>query len=409
MTAGSSKRSIRSILFLSCIALSNAVAVAQTSVEVSTEAQLRSALASANAAGGGRTILLADGTYTLTDTLYVDAPNITLAGKSGDRTRVIVQGDGMSSSANVGNVLRVSARSFQLRDMTLQRSRWHLVQIVGENDADAPILRNCILRDAYEQMVKVTIDTSNRSVTSDDGLVENCIFEYTAGIGPQYYIGGIDAHGAKRWTIRNNTFRSIISPSGETAEFAVHFWNGSADNLVERNVIVNCDRGIGFGMQSNPNSGGIIRNNMIFHAGVGSFADTSIALAESPNTQVYNNTIFMEGAFPWAIEYRFSSTQNVLIANNLTNKAISARDGAGGTLSANVVTAQRNWFVNPAAGDLHLTSAVSAVVDKGQSVSGLTTDIDGQSRPQGGGIDIGADEFGAVSKIPMPPADVRAL
>jgi len=244
--------------------------------------------------------------------------------------------------------------------------------------------------------MKVTLDPGNPNVTADNGLVENCLFEYTAGIGPQYYIGGIDAHGAKNWVVRKNTFRSIISPSNSVAEFAVHFWNGSANNLVEKNLIINCDRGVGFGMDGRGNTGGIIRNNMIYHkSNAGEFDDAAIALMESPNSQVYNNTIYLENDFPWAIEDRFSLTRNVLIVNNITNKPITRRDAGSGTVTNNVTNAVENWFVEPVTGDLHLALAISAVVDSGQTVSGLSDDFDGQSRPQGSGIDIGADEYSA--------------
>lgn len=193
------------------------------------------------------------------------------------------------------------------------------------------------------------------------------------------------------------------------SEFAVHFWDGSANNTVEKNTIINCDRGIGFGLQSYGNTGGIIRNNMIYHAAsAGLFADVGIALAESPNTQVYNNTIFMENSFPWVIEYRFTSTQNVLVANNLTNKPIQSRDGGSGTVTKNVTNATGTWFVNRSSGDLHLASAVSTVVDMGQAVSGLSDDFDGQSRPQGTGIDIGADEFSNNSAL-QPPQNLRIV
>ncbi len=373
-------------------------------ITVGTVAELQNAVSTANSLGGNTTIVVRDGTYTLSDTLYVNAPNVAIVGQSGDRTKVIIQGDAMSSSAKVGNVIRVAASNFQLSDVTLQKSGWHLIQIAGETNADAPVIKNCILRDAYEQIVKVSQDAANPNVTSDNGLVENCIFEYSAGIGPQYYIGGIDAHGTKNLIVRNNTFRNIISPSGSVAEFAIHFWDlPSSNNIVEKNLIINCDRGIGFGMDGRGNTGGIIRNNMIYHAAnAGSYADTSIALTESPNTQVYNNTIFMENSFPWAIEYRFASTQNVLIVNNLTNKPIQNRDGAAGTIAKNVTNAMGTWFVNRSSGDLHLASAVSTVVDMGQVISGLSNDFDGQSRPQGMGIDIGADEFLTGTTLQSP-------
>lgn len=379
-----------------------------TSVTVSNASELQNAVAAANSAGGNRTILLQDGTYTLSNTLYVNAPNVIFAGQSGVRENVVVQGDAMSSTAVVKNLIRVAASGFQIRNLTLQKSGWHLLQIAGELNADNAVVRNVVFRDAYEQMLKVTIDQANYSITADNGIVENSLFEYTAGIGPQFYIGGIDVHGGKNWVVRKNTFRSIISPSQTVAEFAIHFWNQSADALVEKNVIIDCDRAIGFGLDSRGNTRGIIRNNMIYHsANAGSFADAGIYLEQSPGTQIYNNTIFQEHAYPRSIEYRFPETTNVLIVNNLTNKPILSRDGATGTVGSNFVTAARAWFTDPTAGDLHLVATNTNVVDNGRAVTGLTDDFDGDTRPQGPGVDVGADEWVTADKALLPPTNLR--
>ena len=363
-------------------------------IGVSTVEQLQSAVSTANGRGGNTAIVLADGVYTLTGTLYVNAPNVLIRSVSGRRESVTVQGDAMSANARVGNLIRVAASGFQLRGVTLQRSGYHLIQVAGETNADAPVIRDCVLRDAYQQMLKVTRDPGNPSVVSDGGLVENCVFEYTAGIGPQYYIGGIDAHGARNWTVRSNTFRNIASPSTAVAEFAIHFWSDSADNVVERNTIIDCDRGIGFGLDGRPNRGGVIRNNFIHHTNNGApYADVAIALTESPGSAVYNNTVLLENGFPWTVEYRFGATSGVQIVNNLVNRPIVARDGASGTVTSNVSSATRATFRLQSAGDLHLSGATSGIVDAGIAVSGLVNDIDGQARPQGSGIDIGADEL----------------
>ena len=376
-------------------------------IYVSNTSGLINAVNSANSSGANTTIFLSDGTYTLSTGLWINAPNITIAGQSGNRQNVVIQGDAMSSSASVQSIFSVTGTHFEVRDLTLQKCRNHIIQIKGENNADYPVVKNCILRDSYEQLLKVSVDLNNTSVAADNGLVEGCLFEYSAGIGPQYYIGGVDAHAAKNWIVRNNIFRNIISPSGSVAEFAVHFWNHSADNIVEKNLIINCDRGIGFGLEGRPNSGGTICNNMIYHAtNIGTFADVAICLIESQNSKVFNNTVFMEHNYPWAIEYRFPATRNVLIVNNLTNKPIISRDGASGSVANNYTNASRQWFVASDVGDLHLIAEIDAVTNSGQTLSVLNDDYDSQPRPQGSGIDIGADEY-STSFVMQSPKNLR--
>jgi hypothetical protein len=382
------------LVFLMPILSISASALQSASITVGNAAELQNAISRANSSGGNTTILLRDGIYTLTATQQINAPNITVAGQSGNRDKAIVQGDAMSANAAVKSIFRVAGSHFTIRNITMQKVGWHIIQIAGEQNADYPTISNCVLRDAYEQLLKVSYDPTNPGITGDNGLIENCLFEYTAGIGPQYYIGGLDAHGSKNWIIRRNIFKNIISPGNSIAEHAIHIWDPpSANALIEGNLIVNCDRGIGLGLGDRGSSGGIIRNNMIYHAARrGAYADVGIGIETCPDVQIYNNTIFFENSYPNAIEYRFPATGNISIRNNLTNRSILARNGAAGALAGNVTDAAKSWFVNPEAGDLHLLFAVGGVVDAGQAISGLTDDFDGQSRPAGSGIDIGADE-----------------
>jgi len=352
------------------------------SVEVDSVSQLRAAITTANKNGGNTTILLNDGIYTLSKGLLLSAPFITLQSKNSDRTKVTIEGDAMGPNASVGSLISISADNCSIKHLTLQKCRWHLVQIHGEYNADGVTIKDCILRDSYEQMVKVSVNPDNTEIAGDNGVVENCLFEYSAGIGPQWYIGGIDAHSAKNWVVRSNVFKNIISPSRSISEFAIHFWNHSANNLVERNLIINCDRGIGFGLGDRGNVGGIIRNNMIYHeSDRGNYADTGIAIEKSPKTQIYNNTIFMEHTYPSAIEYRFVATKDILIANNLTNKPVHRRDNASGNLFANVTTAKKEWFLNTNQGNLHLNLKNIKIIIKSRfSVPELIDDFDGDLR-----------------------------
>ena len=376
---------MRKLLFIiTCFCLSTVTGMKANTVVVRTYEELRVYL---DNAVRGDTILIANGTYRLDDILAVRAGDITIGSQSGDRDAVILTGDGMNG-AQQQHGFWVDANNVTIRDITISDVRNHCIQT--NVDVDGLHVINCILKDAGEQILKVP--RGEVLSPSENGIVENCLFEYSAGIGPRYYIGGVDCHFAKGWIVRNNVFKYIKSPEQEIAEHAIHFWNDSENTLVEKNVIINCDRGIGFGLGSSRHSGGIICNNMIYHDE--SFGDVGISLESSPDTQVYNNSIFYENDYYSAIEYRFPETKDVYIANNLTNKVIWQRDGATGTIDNNITDAMSSWFSGVSNGDLHLVSDdLSQVIDKGIDIPGLSDDIDGDARPLGLGTDIGADEY----------------
>lgn len=360
-------------------------------VVVSTPAELRSAIESANV-GGDPVILLEDGIYTLPADYYlsVNADHVTIRSRSGNREAVIVQGQGMGQ--NPESIFKVGGDHFVCQDMTLRRTGNHVIQIRGEIGCSNIVLRNLIIQDGYEQLVKIS---GGDSGWSDHGLMEGCLLEYTAGIGPQWYIGGIDGHRCRNWIVRGNIFRNIMSPDENPAEHAVHFWSGSEDSLVEGNLIINCDRGIGLGLGERGHVRGVVRNNMIFHDGSRE-GDVGIGLESCPDAQVYNNTLFLAHAYFAAIEYRFAATTGVLIANNLTNKPVVSRDSGEATLSHNVTTALSEWFRDTLVGDLHLAFRVPGVFNAGtREIPGLPVpflDFDGQPRTCGP-VDIGADEI----------------
>ncbi len=419
--------------FLKCIVVSGffffvgvfALFHSEAAVTASNVDQLKAAIDAANAnPSADRTILLNDGTYKLKwENLWIERNGVTIRSRSGNRQNVILQGMHGMNGGVIEFIFQVCADDVTIQDMTLENVGSHAIIIHGESpyDADRTTIRNLIIRDTYEQMVKVTPANSNPSLYySENGLMENCLCYYTAGIGPQHYIGGIDVHGGKDWIVRNNIFKYIISPDPDPdrlAEHAIHFWSWSHNTLAENNLIIDCDRGIGFGLSGSGHNNGIIRNNIVYHSASnpGGHADVSIEILNSHDTQIYNNTVYQaHDNYFAAIKYFGSGTTNALIANNLVNMAdgfygnidyaIWQGSGASGTELNNVVsTPQPGWFasVNPSDSKdvfLHIkNAAITNLIDKGTgAIPGLPADFrdfDGDSRPQGAKIDIGADEF----------------
>lgn len=353
--------------------------------DVDTVANVAELLSAVNVANqsGNITILLEDGTYELNQMLYLKKDNVDFRSKSGNRDAVILKGKG--TSGGVGFIFNVTGKNFVAANITLGWVSNHGIQIHGEDDADNPFIHNVRFVNTGEQMLKVSYDSSKPDVGSDNGVVQYCLFEYPSGVGPQYYIGGVDAHNAGNWQVRYNTFKNIRSPENALAEHAIHFWSDSENTSVEGNVIINCDRGVGFGLGNRGHIGGIIKNNMIYTS-----RDVGIGLENASNVKVYNNSLFTQG-YTNSIEYRFGNT-SASITNNLCTKKIQLRDGASGELITNVVEVESSVFNNPSEGDLHINNNDERIVDVGTVLQEITIDIDKTERPKGAGYDIGAHE-----------------
>jgi hypothetical protein len=349
-------------------------------IVVKTSMELIDAINSANSTGH-TTILIEDGTYTLDIEMVINADNIAIRSLSGNRDAVVVRGQGMAGS--VSELFLVMSDRFVVADMTIGWVTDHAIDFVRSGDDH--VVHNVRFVDTGAMMLKVARSAADTAY-ADNGLVEWCEFEYTSETGPQDYISGVYAQRARNWTVRHNTFKHIRSPNATPAGYAIHFWSESIGTVVEHNTIADCDRGIGFGLGNSGHTGGIIRNNM-----VSTTRDVGIGLQSSVSASIYNNSLYTEN-YSNSIEYRFASTQFASIINNLTNASIASRDGGTGGVESNVTSAISSWFADAGNGDLHLVVADTSVVDKGQTLSAVTQDVDCESRPKGSGYDIGADE-----------------
>lgn len=379
-------------------------------VNVSTEPQLQSAVANARA---GDTIVLANGTYPLTRSLYLNGKNnVTIRGTAGCDGVTLV-GKGMDN-ANYGNVLFgiwSNALNTTIAHLTIRDTYDNL--IIFNAGAQAPYVYSMKLLNAGSQFIKANPTDPANGIGVDHGVIEYSWLEYTvgppatdhgAGVG---YTNGLSAHTADNWSIRHNVFKNFHTP--DTAAYlwnpAVLMWNHSQNTLTEQNIFINVDRAIAYGLV-NQSSGtdharGTIRNNVVYlQPGLMSAArragsDGAIIVWDSPNTKVYHNTILTNGNVAKAIEFRFTTTGGEA-RNNLADAPLGARDGATFAQSGNYLAATPAMFVNPAGADLHLldTAATRAfVIDHGVALPAVTDDIDGDRRPLGAGYDIGADEL----------------
>ena len=383
-------------------------------VEGMGEMTLRAAV---SLASSGDTVLLADGTYLLSDApdgsysgIYITTPDITLRSESGDPSSVVIDG-AYRSQGNGSAPITIAAPGVAVADLTVTRSIFHLIHLWA--DGDAALIQRVRLIDGGQQFLKASVDSG----TVDDVEVSCSEFRMTAegrdnawGYGDPNgnttcYTGGIDTHNATGWSVHDNVFEGIYCDAdgvqrpahgrfpeqrggmtyvGGLSEHAIHMWDspqGTGHDVV-RNQIVNCARGIGIGFVD-PVYGTRVANNMVFSEHAGSREhDVGISIERGVDILVAHNTVFMShpDAYGSGIEYRFGETSNLTLHGNLSNRDIRARDGATAQEEGNVVGGDGSWYVEPDVGDLHLVDC--AGVDSVARHPEVLEDIDGTPREE---------------------------
>ncbi len=384
------------------------------SVAPAQASELRTIIAQANT---GDTISLADGTYNLSgDYLWIDTPGLTLRSESGNREAVIIDG-----SYQTTEIITVAASNVSIADLTLQRASTHPIHVTSSDSGDTlnTLIYNVHIIDPREQAIKINPHAAGVHFT-DDGEVACSRIELTDEGRPNVnptaggcYTGGVDAHQSRGWVIRDNHIEGFWCVNG-LSEHGIHLWRGCRDTIVKRNVLVDNARGIGFGLAQNgdartfddnpcPGAGyvghydGIIRNNFIFASRAELFSsnagfDCGICLWSACGAKALHNSIASTGPNFSSIEWRFASSRDIEITNNLATHALQERNDASATQAGNLSNAPLSLFADDAGGDLHLGTAASDAVDQGVSIQGndCTHDIDGD--PRDSTPDIGADE-----------------
>jgi len=357
-------------------------------------------LAAVDRVARGGTILLADGHYKIPRVIVLAGKtNIAIRSASGDPAKVVLSGKGWDSGNNRDDILHVArCEGVTIADLTFTDCRSYGIKVEAENAPKDIQIYNCRFRDIGVRAIKGSAG-KDPNVRAVKGSVRYCQFENTKVPPADWlyggnYIAAIDMMALEDWTFSDNAFRNIQGRTGG-GRAAIFIWVRSRRVVVERNLIANCDRGVAFGNpgQSNANASeepayvtdGIIRNNFIAGG-----ADCGIELWHADRIKVFHNSIWRSER-NWARGIRVGTgTAHTDIANNLVHGEIRL-EGGEARLRNNFTSRLKGYFVDPASGDLSLTSTATRALDQGVALPEVTDDI--RQLPRTGHADLGAWEF----------------
>ncbi len=373
-------------------------------IRVSTSDEL---LAAVDRLRPGGTILLADGQYQLPRVIVLDGKkDVTVRSAAGNPARVILRGKGWDSHDQGDDLVHIGGcDGVTVADLTFADCHSYGIKVEAEKAPKQIQIYNCRFRDIGMRAIKGSAG-QDPDIRAVKGSVRYCSFQNTKVPPAEWlfggdYISGIDMMALEDWTFSDNVFRNVKGRNGG-GRAAIFIWVRSRQVVVERNLIMDCDRGVAFGNpgQATANrpgemlayvSDGIIRNNFI----VGG-ADCGIELWHAERIKVCNNTIWRPER-NWSRGIRVGTgTSHSEIVNNLVHGEIQL-EGGEAELRQNLARRLDGYFVDPAAGNLALTSGATEAIAHGAPLAEIIDDIGGRPRP--GRPDLGAWQSDREKKV----------
>ncbi len=223
----------------------------------------------------------------------------------------------------------------------------------------------------------------------------------------------------------HDNYGSGIHMNGDVSQGGAGIITGA---LVENNIIYNNGVGGGSGINMDGVQSSVIRNNLIYNNHASGISAYQIDAAQGPkNDEFYHNTVDMASDARWALHIE-QTAGPMTVRNNILNNLNPNHGGidfntpndiantdSGYNIMDRVspddssVVSLADWqsqgheagsfsatdsslFAASGSGNYHL-KAGSPAIDKGQTLSSVTVDMEGHSRPQGAASDIGCYEY----------------
>jgi hypothetical protein len=239
--------------------------------------------------------------------------------------------------------------------------------IYVSNSCARPVVRNNLVHDNHANGLHFNGDLSQGGNGRIDGaLVEgNVIYGNGAGGG-----SGINMDGSVGGVVRNNLLYD--NHASGVSLYRIDASTGSTGNLVVNNTIVNAADGRWCVNINSGSTGNVVRNNILYNLHPTHGAIAVDASSRPGLVSDYN-----------AVIDRFSVDQGSHVLG------LAAWQGLGYDAHSFLTTPAED-FVAPGT-DFHLLPT-SPAVDAGTGAGAPSTDLDGNPRPVGAGVDVGAYE-----------------
>ena len=301
---------------------------------------------------------------------------------------------------------------------------------------EAITVKNCIARNCLSSAISFGADYNASShITVTGNRVDNCSQQFREAIS----LRTVDHFEISHNEVSNVIKESIDAKSGCTngdifgnivingGHVGIYIDAGFANTPVSRNIRIYNNKLVNpqvtaIAIASEEGNEGCdihVFNNLIYDFNKAQGAGIKVAKnSDSGNDgylhdiYIYNNTVV--GRAQQGLYVNLGGVRNIVFRNNISmhNASQMALNTANG-VDPNEITIENNLYYGPVqtpgqqavtvadinavfvdltVADFHLKKG-SPAIDKGTATSAPTTDLDGLSRPQGAGIDIGCYEF----------------